>query len=371
MITLYVFFIFITTSSSAQTDDSATKQNQSSETPHKSSLSTSTQTESFPQDELQNLEKDLENKFDKTKNEKENKDSIKESMYNPIVPPSLEEIHTALSTDIVDISEALDTFIINERVIDGRNTTNVRILGSVATTEREGFSGNAAFRVRLRLPRLENMFQLEIDNLNNNLNLDSDTATNQTLQNTTFSQNASAGLSFFKDILGIQSKLSFRFIFKDAVPFANWRLSRRFVVNSKQNLNLISDVFGDTKNRTGQRTTVYYDISLDKKNLLRFFNEGTYRHEDHTYNTLNGVGLFHTVNDRTLLSYNASVSGLNPQGESHFYANTYDLSTTYRYRVYSQFVYVDLTPKVSFPKKYEFRSNWSLTFHLEIILGHI
>jgi hypothetical protein len=329
---------------------------------------------------MDDLETNLEESFDINKALKEKKESKTPSMINPIRPPSLIDIHNALSDDVVGFSESVDTFFVNDRVIEGRNLTNVRILSSASSIEREGTGGDVAFRVRLKLPRLENMFQVEIDNLDNTFNLDSDPTTqatqNQTqgpaqTTNQNFGDNTSAGLSFFKDILGIQSKLSFRYLFSDSVPFGNWRVSKRFGITDKQALLFISDIFGDTKERTGQRTTIYYDIKTNQKDLLRFFNEATYRHENHTYRTVHGVGLYHIYTDRSSIAYIASVSALNPQTQSTFYAESYDVSATYRYRVYKRHVFLDVIPAVGFPKKYSFVSNWSATLRLEIIFGRV
>ncbi|MCC6138970.1 MAG: hypothetical protein IT287_10085, partial [Bdellovibrionaceae bacterium] len=61
----------------------------------------------------------------------------------------------------------------------------------------------------------------------------------------------------------------------------------------------------------------------------------------------------------------------NPPAQSAFYVNSYDLLTTYRYRIYKKHAFLDLIPRVSFPKKYEFQSTWSFTLRLEIIFGSV
>lgn len=332
-------------------------------------------TEDHTEGEMTDLESNLEKsfKFNKeTKEEQERVEKIKENLFNPIRPPTLSDIHESLSADIVGFSESVDTFFVNERIIDGRNRTNIRMLGSAASIEREGTRSDVDFRFRFRLPRLENKLQVEVDNLNNTVG-DNDTVAssnnNQIRQNQR--QDTTAGLSFFKDVLGIRSKLTLGFIFRDTAPYGNFRLSKNIQFTENDNLMLISDVFGDTEDRTGHRGTIYFDHKISDSWLFRIFNESIYRNEFHTFETGHGLTLYQVINDRNSLAYTASVSSINPQTEHSFYAASYDLFPTYRYRIYKKHAFFDIIPRLSFPKIYDFQTNWSITLRLEVIFGSI
>ena len=323
---------------------------------------------------LDSIETHLEHLFDV---EKENQNKAPEtlktktSIFNEFAPPTLEDIHTALSTDIVGLSESVDTFFVNDRIIDGRNTTHLRIIGSLSMIERTGFVDNLDLRLRFRLPRLEKKIQFEVNNLDNSLTTDTTLNTTPNTSPRNQQQNTTAGFSFFKDVLGLHSKFTLGFIFRDFAPFGNFRLSKALLLSENDNIMMISDVFGDTEDRTGQRTTIYYDHAFHKQLLFRFFNESQYRNEFHSFETQHGFSLYQTLNDRHSIAYTAQARSENLKGQSTFYLRSYDILSTYRYRAYKKHMFVDLIPAVSFPKEYQFLTNWSLTLRLEIIFGSL
>lgn len=351
--------------SSPENDDSALKTDENTPLDERSSQT------------IESIESHLEKLFDNEKERRQQEKEVqkaKESLFNPMSPPSLEDIHTSLSADIVDLSESVDTFFVNNRIIDGRNTTHLRVISSLSVIEREGLVDNVDFRLRFRLPRIEKKIQFEVNNLDNSLSNDSSrTTTVNTTRNTTGNQqqNTTAGFSFFKDVLGIQSKFTLGFIFRDFAPFGNFRLSKNILLSDKDNIMFISDVFGDTEERTGHRSTIYYDHSLTQRLLFRFFNESVYRHEFHSFETQHGIAFYHTLTDRHSIAHTAQVRSENPQFISSFYVRSYDLFSTFRYRAYKKHVFIDMIPTLNFPKEYDFKSNWSFTLRLEIIFGSV
>ncbi len=332
-------------------------------------------------DEMEALEQQLEIDLNRIRTEKEiqeHQESIRKMLINPMAPPSLADIHEYLSQDIVGISESIDTFFVNDRIIDGRNRTHLRVLSALNTVEREGSRGDVDFRLRFRLPRLEEKIQFEVNNLDNNISGDTDVSTTSATKNTAAQlapqgqrQNTTAGLSFFKDVIGVRSKLTTGFIFRDAAPYGNWRLSKNIQFTEKDNLMLINDVFGDTEDRTGHRATIYYDHNFSQNTMFRFSNESVYRNEFHTFNTVHGVTLFQVFNDRNSIAHTASIASQNPQYSHSFFLSSYDIYSTYRYRIYKKHAFFDVIPGLSFPKNYAFESNWSIIFRLEIIFGSV
>ncbi len=335
--------------------------------------------ENHKSEAIDNIEADLENRFDIKKEQDAQKAEVqkaKDSLFNEFRPPSLEDLHTSLSGDILGLSESIDTFFVNDRIIDGRNRTHLRILSSIASIEREGLVDNIDFRLRFRLPRLEKKIQFEVNNLDNSLTSDSNRGTNPiplTVQEQSRArqQNTTAGLSFFKDTLGVQSKFTLGFIFRDFAPFGNFRLSKNIKFNEKDSLMFISDVFGDTEDRTGHRATIYFDRALSPHLLFRFLNESVYRNEFNSFETVHGLNFYQIFNDRHSIGYTAQVRSENLMYDSSFYLRSYDLLTTYRYRIFKRHTFLDLIPAVIFPKEHEFQSHWSFTIRLEIILGSV
>lgn len=288
----------------------------------------------------------------------------------PTIAEMLDQLHTDIGYEIVESANSIDSFFVNERVIDGRNQTNFRIINTASMVEHHGFGNKAAFRLRLRLPKLQEKVQFELgqdDDTNRNTNITWNTSTFRDQERST-----RAGFSFFKDILTLQSKLTGGARYRSGiVPFANFRLSRDIPITQKAKISFFNDTFADTKDKTGNRSTLYFDYALKKNLLFRWLNEGTYRDLDDSFQTLNGLALYQQLSQRRSISYLAAVTGLSPKFNSSFYANDYRASITYRQLIYKNYIYFEYAPGVSFPKDIDFKSQMEFLFRIEIIFGKI
>lgn len=287
---------------------------------------------------------------------------------------TLDQFHSDFTEEIVGDADRIDSFFINERVTDGHNQTNLRIINTASMVERNGFNDKVDFRFRLRLPKLEEKVQFEVgqqveqysaNGANSNV-----TAQNSPLRNQ--DRTARAGFSFFKDFLGIRSKLTTGVRYKSGiVPYGNFRLSRDFVLSKKSKISLINDLSDDLKDRSANRTTLYLDYAITKPLVWRLINEASYRDLDYTFQTINGFAFFHELSPRRSVSYIAVVNGINPHYQDTFYASSYNVSMTYRQLVYRDYVYFEYAPGVSFPRSINYHRQMEFYFRIEIIFGKI
>lgn len=286
---------------------------------------------------------------------------------------TLDYIHDGLSEEITENAERIDSFFVNERVIDGRNQTNLRLLNTASVIEHQGFKNNADVRLRLRLPQLQEKVQFELGQQVDEYSAQG--GNTGSLQNSPLrSQDRAtrAGFSFFKDVLSLKSKFTAGARYRNGfVPYGNFRLSRDIAFNRRTKLTLINDFFGDTDDRTGDRFTAYLDYSVNKKLLFRLINEAIYRDLDHTFLTTNGFAFFHELSKRRSMSYLATVNGLNPTTASTFHANSYQAYVTYRQLVYKNYMFFEYSPGVSFPRDRQFDTQLEFYFRIEIIFGKV
>jgi hypothetical protein len=290
----------------------------------------------------------------------------------------LEDIRNDISDDIESLASRIDSFFVNENVIYGRNTTNIRLFNTLSTIEGEGTSGNVDFKLRLQLPRLKNKLQFEVERQLDDYTVDRGTgggggsSGGSSLNRNAAPQRTRAGFSFFTDVARIQTKLTSGLEYNKGLdPYANLRLSRNFKISSSQNFTTIANFFAGVQDKTKQVTTFYYDIGLRSNILLRVLNEGTYRDLEHKFETIHGFIFFHEINDRNSMSYTLSVRGVNPPAETTFYASEYYLGTTIRHRLYKRFLYLEASPGMSYPKIKDFEQVLQFYLRLEVIFGKI
>lgn len=288
----------------------------------------------------------------------------------------MEDLHDDISENISDLASRIDSFFVNENVVYGRNTTNIRVFNTLSMIESEGVGGDVDFKVRLQLPRLKNKVQFEVERQLDDYSVDGQQRSNT---NAVFNRNRNgssertrAGFSLFNDVKTIQTKVTAGLEYNHgADPYTNLRVSKDFNFTKTQSFTVITNFFAGVQDKTRQFTTTYYNIGIKKNSFFRILNEGTYKDKDRTYETLHAFILFHELNDRNTMSYTAALRALNPTDNSTFYASEYFIGNTLRHRLYKRYLFLETSPGLSWPKIKDFHSVWQITLRLEVIFGNI
>lgn len=288
----------------------------------------------------------------------------------------IEDLHEDISEDIEELANRIDSFFVNENVVYGRNTTNIRVLNTLTDIEREGVSGDVDFKVRLQLPRLKDKIQFEVERQLDDYSVEGGQRVGPTAltqnRGSAASQNTRAGFSLFNDVVSVKTKLTAGLEYnKGFDPYANLRLSRNFKITRKQNFNTIFNFFAGVQDKTRQTSTFYYDIALKKNLLFRAANEATYRDINHAFDTTHVIYLFDEIDDRNSISYAAGMRANSPMYDSSYFVNEYFVGPSLRHRLYKRVLYVDGGPGLSWPKTQNFHSVWQFTVRLEVIFGKI
>lgn len=286
---------------------------------------------------------------------------------------SMEELHEDLSEDIVGLADNIDSFFVNQQIVEGRNRTNARISNGFSFIDETGYQNDFDFKFRLRLPGLKQKLSLEFeDDYNDNTSVGNNNVRANNLYSTRPDGASRGGLSYFESLKGFDAKLTGGLEWNNgAVAYGRFRIQRNFVINKWQKLTFIHDYFDDTEARRGQFAIFNYDFSLNKSLILRFLNEELYKDEFHTFETGHGLSLFHTINDRNIISYNFRLNSLNAAGDSSFFINAYVLNVIYRHSIYKKFLFGDIGPALLFPKEDDWEGQPAITFRIELILGNI
>ncbi|MBI5889808.1 MAG: hypothetical protein HZB47_03920 [Nitrosomonadales bacterium] len=137
-----------------------------------------------------------------------------------------------------------------------------------------------------------------------------------------------------------------------ARPAGDWRMK------------LAETLFWFNSTGAGESTQLDFERPISEPLLLRATSSATWLHDQQNFDMRQDLTLFHKLDDRAALLYQASVIGVSrPQ------AQVMDcvLLMAYRYRLHRQWMYFDLSPQLHFPRDRDFRSSPALSMRLEIL----
>jgi len=146
-------------------------------------------------------------------------------------------------------------------------------------------------------------------------------------------------------------------------PFARARLS--YSVREGEWLKKTTGtVFWFNSIGAGQSTQYDKERFLSEPVLFRASSSATWLHDKQNFDLGQSAAIFHTLNDRNAVLYQASVSGAtHPQWQ----VNEYVLLLLYRYRLHRDWMFFELSPQIHFPKDRDFQASPLVSMRLEIL----
>jgi hypothetical protein len=139
-----------------------------------------------------------------------------------------------------------------------------------------------------------------------------------------------------------------------AIPFGEWRMK------------VAETLFWFNTSGLGETTQLDMERVLSTPVLFRATSTATCHETTQICDLRQDLTLFHTLNERTALLYQASIIGTDkPKLEETGYV----LLTRYRYRLHKEWVFFEVSPQLFFPKTDDFKLNAQLLLRLEVLLG--
>lgn len=264
----------------------------------------------------------------------------------------------------------MDRFFGNDRNYQETNKSVVQL----DLTRATGYDGDhkldLSVRANLNLPNTEKKLHLLIES-NPDQNISGEPTTNQNTainhqvsgpqsyglalryeaakkELKTYNISTDAGLKFH----GIRINPFMRARSSYSIPFATWRMK---AAQSVYWFNTIG---------MGETTQVDLEHVLSEPMLFRATSNATWLKNQQNFDLRQDLSIFHTLNKRTALIYQASVIGVsNPQVE----VTEYIAQVLYRYRLHREWVFFELNPQLVFPKANNFSPGFALTMRLEML----
>ena len=273
-----------------------------------------------------------------------------------------------LSTKVVSYSKRIDEFFGDERNFQENNNSVIQI----DLTEKLETGGNRTFgfegQAKLDLPAASKRFQFVLES-----NPEQRTAGEVNKDQPEAAKTVGAPSSYAASLRYVKTEESqWHFSSEAGIklqfpldPFVRLRGSYTVPLGLWR-LKMAETLFWFNTIGSGETTQFDFERVLSKPVLFRATSTATCLVLTETCDLRQDFSIFHTLNERTALVYQASVIGTNnPKVEE----TAYVLLMRYRYRLHKDWLFFEVTPQLNFPKTDDFNLNALLLFRLEMLFG--
>jgi hypothetical protein len=273
-----------------------------------------------------------------------------------------------LSGKIVSYSKSIDEFFGDPRYFQENNKSVIQF--DLSETLTQGGNKNFLFegKAKLDFPAAQRRFQLVLESnpeqkTAKEIQKDQPTVPQQSAKPEQYAasvryEKSEEGFWHFSADSGAQFQFPLDPFIRTrgsySVPVADWRLK------------LAETLFWFNTSGLGETTQFDMEHVLSEPVLFRATSTVTCMESPQICDLRQDLSVFHTLNERTALLYQASVIGAN---KPVLQENVYVLLVKYRYRLHREWVFFEVSPQIFFPRTDYFNLNAQLVFRLEILFG--
>ncbi|MDZ4661373.1 MAG: hypothetical protein SGJ18_07100 [Pseudomonadota bacterium] len=271
------------------------------------------------------------------------------------------ETNVAIADKIDDFAESIDLFLAGKKFIREKNESSFRIIGFAERSE--GGAGREAVYLdfNLRLPNLEEYWQLKFTTVESNefQSLDKNRPGSAPGQ-----RKYVASLGFFDQLGKVRTSFQPRIELSDPLQ-TSYVLEFSQTSQSKfYNFRPRLKFFADSQKGTGQAASFNVDFQVRPLMVFRFITEQQYLDLQGLFSTNLGPEILVSLSKKTGLSTSFTFYSTN---RPSYHLDHYLLSYTIRHELYKKILYAQLSPNLLFPKDHGFKGVAGISANVELI----
>ncbi len=259
------------------------------------------------------------------------------------------------------VAEKIDLFLSRKDFSEHRNGTNVRIESISSSSEGQNVTNLTHLNVNLRLPNLEEYWQLKFTTYDENE--ENRGVQKGYLRQTPREQNVGASLGLFKKLGKIRTAFQPRIELQDPLKVSH---SLRFDSSADMKtyeINPKLEFFANPDKGTGVFGAVNFNFHISTYYNLNVINEGEYQEKLNLFSSDSGLSLSQTVSADSSLSYNVF---FNSNSRPHYHLDSYSFSVGWNHVIYKKILDYQIVPHLDFPLSNNFKGVAGLVFVLGI-----
>lgn len=278
--------------------------------------------------------------------------------------PILESTQSLFGFQANTVANRLDLFFADQRADDELARSRFRVRQRYEVRERALLTDDFQLRMNIRMPKLQEKFKFEwMGNKKKKKDKERDKEKEKAKSGATeeLAQNELNKEWQFRADIGVNASIPPK-------VFSRARL-RKNMTSGDIIHRFVEEIAWYSDRDWEQNTAFDSDLPLDDERLLRFRNVADWKVTRKDFKTSHGPALIQRISDNDAFSIGAGIATLVIDGS--WYVDNYNVAATYRRNLYKQWIYIDVTPGIDFPKIWSFRRTPFIAVQLEALFGGI
>jgi hypothetical protein len=245
----------------------------------------------------------------------------------------------AMSKWFDGVAEGLDLFLAGKKLTNKRNNSHVKLESTTFVKERESVNTTGSVNVNLRLPNVEEYWQLKFTSYDETRERSG--AETGNLQRVPRERNYGASVGFFQKLGNVRTAFQPRVALQNPVKVSH-SLTFESVADLKTyRFNPKFEFFGNPDDGTGVFLALNYNYNLSKIYSLTLINDGEYKSKLHLLSVTNGLSIGQSLSKTTSLSYNLIFDSIN---QPVYILNTITYSVGWYQLIYKNILDYSVSP---------------------------
>lgn len=283
---------------------------------------------------------------------------------SPGTPESFEQTMIRRNVDVSKwfdgVADGLDVFLAGERYTKKLNETSVTLESSGFYNEADGTSGALNFNVDLRLPNVEEYWQLTFTSYDES---EERSARDKYLRQSPRERNIGASVGLFKKLGEVRTSFRPRITFEGTPAISHSLKFESMAEKRRYRINPELEFYATPSKGAGVFQAINFNWEFTNMYSLTLVNEGDYQSRPHFYAVTNGLSLGQKFNTRMSLAYNIFVTFKN---RPNYQVDNYNLSTTWHHILYKKILEYRIIPNLDFSQSRNFVVNPGVTLSVDI-----
>lgn len=258
------------------------------------------------------------------------------------------------------IANNIDNFLVSNSQTNRENKSNVAIENVSNSTEGQYVENVVHFIVNLRLPNVEDYFQLKFTTFDENEERGSKKRYGQPVERR---QNYGATVGLFKKLGNIRTSFQPRIELQDPLKVSH-SLSFDTSANfTTYEVNPKLELFANPDKGTGVFVALNYRYFLTDVFSLNWINEGEYEEKKRQFSTIVGLSLVQEITEKSTLAYSVFT---NSNNRTAYHLEAYSFSVTWSHILYNKILFYQIIPRLSFASEQSFKGAAGMTVVLNL-----
>ena len=284
---------------------------------------------------------------------KENKKTTEQSLIDADI---------AISQWFDGVAEGLDIFLAGQKRTNKINKTRVAIENSTFSSEGGGIKNSTNLDVNLRLPNLEEYWQLKFTSYDENE--EKRELPNRYLRKGPREKNYGASIGLFKKLGKVRTSFQPRIELRDPLKVSHLLRFESRAEFKKYQINPKLEFFASPDKGTGVFSGLNFNFNLNKTFSFAMINGVEYEDRQNKMSTSDGFVLGQRITNKSSMSY-AIIFSCNNRPTYHL--ENYSLSAGWNHALYKNVLHYQLVPHWDFVKERSFKGIAGIVFNVSLI----